>query len=107
MKERIFSLLDVPEAILAYYVRAQAEHCVRDFRKSCSIAEAAFALLLLRWASKDQGLAQGFDNNTENLFNDTILIRDALFFQAAVLSSDLDVKRMSAYCLLSVLTPNS
>jgi len=85
-------------------INEQLPRCVGNFVLSCCTAEFTYALLLVNIYHKDSSEREKFIQNHKNLFGDTSMIRDALFFDAQILSDDeKHVHKMASYCQICCL----
>ena len=76
-------------------IQSKALRCFKDYRQSIETARLCFALLLI----EDPEARHLFNSKgSVNGFGDAALIKDALFFNAKILSNDFGVKRMAGYC---------
>ena len=83
------------------YIRSVSGRCFRDYSLSMNIVGLCCSALLLE--QDDVGKKTRDDFNTpkkRNLFGDTLLVRDALWLNARILSSDRGVERIAAYVAL-------
>jgi hypothetical protein len=89
-------------------INDQLTHCVGNFNLSGSTAAFVYALMLAKTFHNDSGEREKFVNNHKNLFGDTSIIRDALFFRAWILSDDeKHVHKMASYCQIRCLKSGS
>lgn len=80
---------------LAESVRGLAPRCPKNYRLSAKVATLCFARLLV---ASERGRNNFNENGSMNGFMDAALIKDALFFNAGILSGDRDVRRMAHFC---------
>jgi len=78
------------------------QHCVRSYERCILIARNCAAMLLNEDAPELKHLVgnewKKFLGNHPNALGDTMLIHNALFFDAKILTEDKGVKRMATYC---------
>ncbi len=92
---RVRGLLNKSDLPSKIELQAGARQCAGDFVRSCAQAEIAFAFLLNSTRKRDRTLLRRFEDNHPNLFKDTALIRDALFFGCSILSNDSHARTMA------------
>lgn len=86
---------------LIQYVRSVSPKAFKDFRHCMNIAGLCYAALLLERDENGKKTRNEFNSpNRRNLWGDVLLLRDALWFKARILSNDGAVKRMAEYLAL-------
>jgi hypothetical protein len=99
LRDRIlFELTRSSDAALTAKIVEQSQHCLRNYNLSCITASWAYGLMLAETFHRDKREVKKFVDNHENLFGDTAVIQEALFYDAAILSHDRHVRTMAAYC---------
>jgi hypothetical protein len=82
-------------------IRGLVPRCLKNYRLSANVATLCFARLLV----DSENARNNFEKNgSMNGFMDAGLIKDALFFNAGILSRDREVGRMARYCGIRVKT---
>jgi len=114
-KENILSFLNIPnienlpsvkdseqiKSGIIQHVRSAGPKCFMDYRNAMNVAGLCYAALLLEQDDVGKKTRNEFgDPNRRNLFGDTLLFRDALWFNARILSNDRAVVRMAEYVAL-------
>jgi hypothetical protein len=80
------------------YIHSASAGCFRDYRSSMNIAGLCYAALLLERDDVGKKTRDEFSApNRRNLLGDVLLLRDALWFKARILSNDGAVRRMAEY----------
>jgi hypothetical protein len=80
---------------LLHQIQSKGARCFKDYRQCIEVARLCFALLLI----EDREARRRFNSKgSVNGFGDAALIKDALFFNAKILSNDFGVRRMARYC---------
>ncbi len=80
------------------YIHSASAGCFRDYRSSMNIAGLCYAALLLERDNVGKKTRDEFSTpNRRNLLGDVLLLRDALWFKARILSNDGAVRRMAEY----------
>lgn len=99
-RDRIEKIVgDFSSESLRQKIKATAPLAFKNYETSWIVAEWAYALLLQETGHKDKREREKFTNNHENLFGDTQMIQEALFFNARILSGNTQhVWRMASYC---------
>ncbi len=91
-------VLERKKADLIRYIHSVAPRCFKDYRRAMNVAGQCFATLLLEQDDVGQKTRKEFnDTNRRNVFGDTLLFRDALWFKARILSNDRALTRMAEY----------
>jgi hypothetical protein len=105
LRDRIAELtLFFSEDQMQQKINDQLSRCFGNFGLSCCTAEFVYALMLVKTFHNDSGEREKFMNNDKHLFGDTGIIRDALFFEALILSDDeKHVHKMASYCRIRCL----
>jgi len=118
-KENILSFLNIPtieslpslkdseqvKSGIINHVRKAGVKCFQDYRNAMNVAGLCYAALLLEPDDVGKKTRNEFsDPNRRNLFGDTLLFRDALWFNARILSNDRAVTRMVEYVELPGIT---
>jgi hypothetical protein len=80
-------------------IERECERCFKDFLKSIEVARYAYARLLL---TSQKTRSDFVKIDYPNVFGDTHLIQNALFFNAGILSGDKNVKKMARFCGIGV-----
>ncbi len=107
-KRRILDILDVGniaeltpsaelsalESRLTEYIQANSQYCFRHWVNSAMVAECCYALLLIRHRNIRNEFAEP---DYLNVLGDTMLVHNALFFRAKILSKDFAPKKMASY----------
>lgn len=114
-KENILSVLNVPnienlpsvkdseqiKSGIINYVRSAGPKCFKNYQNAMNVAGLCYAALLLEQDDVGKKTRNEFSNpSRRNLFGDTWLFRDALWFNARILSNDRAVARMVEYVAL-------
>lgn len=114
-KENILSFLNVPnienlpsvndseqiKSGIIQHIRSVGPKCFMDYRNAMNVAGLCYAALLLEQDDVGKKTRNEFsDPNRRNLFGDTLLFRDALWFNARILSNDRAIMRMAEYAAL-------
>ena len=114
-KQNILSFLNVPniedlppvknseqiKSGIIQHVRTAGPKCFKDYRNAMNVAGLCYAALLLEQDDVGKKTRNEFsDPNRRNLFGDTLLFRDALWFKARILSNDRAVMRVAEYVAL-------
>jgi len=98
LRERIlFELARASDEELRVRIAEQSRRCFRNYDLSCATAGLAYGLMLAQTSNRDKTEVQKFLDNDENLFGDTIVIQESLFYDADVISYDRHVRAMAAY----------
>jgi len=95
------------QAKIIQTIRSEVPNCFKDYVRASNIAYLCYAALLLEPSDKEDSVGwktrnEFNDTGNVNVFGDTRLVRDALWFGSRILSSDGAVKRMAEY----IATPN-
>ena len=86
---------------LIKYIRIEGRKCFSDYRTSMNIAGLCHAALLLEQDEIGVKMRKEFnDPDRRNVFGDVLLLRDALWFNARILSNDRAIMRMAEYLSL-------
>lgn len=97
IRDHVAQLYQQPPRQLRECIDVLLQYCVGNIHTCIDVAEHSYALYLVEKGSKEPREMRKFENNDPNLFGDTGLIRDALFFEANVFSRDHHVKKMCSY----------
>ncbi|HEY5298581.1 MAG TPA: hypothetical protein VIK59_11730 [Verrucomicrobiae bacterium] len=107
-KRKILDILDVDkiadlaprdelselEMRLSDYIQTNSSHCFCHWINSAMVAECCYALLLVR----DRKIRNEFANpDYLNVFGDTMLVHNALYFRSKIFSNDFAPKEMARY----------
>jgi hypothetical protein len=83
------------------YVRSAGPKCFTDYQSSMNVAGLCYAALLLERDNVGKKTRSEFnDPNRRNVLGDVLLLRDALWLKARILSNDGAVRRMAEYLAL-------
>jgi len=82
------------ETQLTNYIRANSQHCFRNWVNSAMVAECCYALLLIQNGKIRKEFAEP---DYLNVLGDTMLIHNALFFRSKILSKDFSPQKMASY----------
>ena len=83
------------------YVRSVGHKCLGDFQFSMNVAGLSYSALLLEQDDVGKKTRKEFsDPKRRNVLGDVLLLRDALWFKARILSNDRAVMRMAEYLAL-------
>lgn len=86
---------------IVQHVRSKSHECCRDYQLSMNIAGLCYAALLLERDEVGKKTRSEFsDPKRRNVLGDVLLFRDALWFNARILSNDRAVTRMAEYVAL-------
>jgi hypothetical protein len=86
---------------IVQYVRSASPKCFMDYQCSMNVAGLCYAALLLERDNVGKNTRIEFsDPNRRNVLGDVLLLRDALWFKARILSNDGAVRRMAEYLAL-------
>ena len=87
---------------IVQFIRSVSPKCFMDFQRSMNIAGLCYAAVLLERDDVGKKARDEFNQpNRRNILGDVLLLRDALWFKARVLSNDGGVRRMAEYLDLS------
>lgn len=93
------TVTNFPSDLLQAKIKESVSPAFKNYQLSYRVAGWAYALLLQGISSKENKEWQKFLNNDKNLFGDTALIQEALFFRAGVLSKNSQhLRPMTSYC---------
>lgn len=100
LRDKIAEIVAIfPSDLLRTKIKESVPLAFKNYPLSCQIAEWAYALMLQEIGDKDKEERGKFLNNDKNLFGDTNLIQEALFFKAGILSKNTQhICPMTSYC---------
>lgn len=100
LRDKVLEMVRIfPTELLLAKIKECAPLAFKNYRLSCCVAEWAYALMLQEAASKDKEECQKVTSNHENLFGDTNLVQEAMFFKAGILSKNAQhIRPMTSYC---------
>lgn len=98
LRERIlFEVIRSSDAEMLARIAELSARSYCNYEISYTAASLAYGLMLSNSFHRDKAEIQKFLDNQENLFGDTVVIQEALFYDADILSHDGHVRAMAMY----------